>query len=229
MMILIPILVFIGYFGLLFGIELLSYVLQGVAIVKLSKKMGVPCSWQAFLPVFAEYRCGKLAEKACLLENPEKKPFRFGAFMAGGYAGFYGITLLSTAASLLLGAVILVLVLAATAMESAGDEAAAFGALLLLVVLFLYMILIGVSSLFSSITPMLTYALLFLDYFVLYKIYKVFTKENAVWLMLLSIFVPLGSTVILLVLAFGEKYKIEGVDDQKVMDGEPAVGEVAQA
>ena len=67
MMILIPILVFIGYFGLLFGIELLSYVLQGVAIVKLSKKMGDPCSWQAFLPVFAEYRCGKLAEKACLL------------------------------------------------------------------------------------------------------------------------------------------------------------------
>lgn len=214
MVIVFLIVFFITYFAAIFGICALAYIVQGLVVLKLSKKMGVPCSWQAFVPIFAEYRLGKLAEEACRLEKPEKKPFRFGTLLAGGYGASYGMCAVTVLGSVLAVVVIGVCTVLMGVMETAGQEYADVTAILALALLFVYLVYMSAISLLSSLYNLLVYATLALNYVVLYKIYKAFAKDNAVVLLLLSVFVPFASMVIGLVLAYGEKYQIEAREQE---------------
>ena len=216
MVIVFLIVFFITYFAAIFGICALAYIVQGLVVLKLSKKMGVPCSWQAFVPIFAEYRCGKLAEKASLLEKPDKKPFRFGAFLAAGNAASYGMSAVTMLGAFVMAVFLGIFVILMSFMEISGQtgEYADVMAVLSLGLLAVDLIYVAVSSVVSMIYNVILYGTLALNYFVLYKIYKAFAKENALWMMLLSAFVPFASTVIGLVLAYGEKYQIEAWEQE---------------
>ncbi len=191
------------------------YVVQGISIMKLSEKMGCPCTWQAFLPIFAEYRLGKLAEAACRLENPNKKPFRFGAFYMGVSAGSYAflgiMTVTVTVMMLFCGLLIGVIGMVGMAGEEYADVLAVISLAALLVVLIVSM----VTSFLEMLSYLLVLAAAVLSSVILYKIYNVFAKDHAVWMLLLSLFVSYASSVILLVLAFSEKFTISSKEKQE--------------
>ena len=55
------------------------YVVNGISLMKISKKVGVKNGWLAFIP-FADYWLqGKLAEEDQKFYAPEKKPVKFAA------------------------------------------------------------------------------------------------------------------------------------------------------
>lgn len=60
---------------------LLAWIVQSIARMKMAKKMNVKHGWFAFLPLFSHYLSGKMAEASVAKRCPEKRPFRWGAFI----------------------------------------------------------------------------------------------------------------------------------------------------
>ncbi len=185
---------------------LVIYLLYGLALSRISVKMGGEASWQFFVPFFCEYRMGKLAEQACLLENAEKKPFKYGKVNLAANLAFYGFnevySLTSFLVSLLLIAILLLISLI-SGVFAAGSVVGMF---------LFYMIIAATSAILNVsaiISRLLLCALYVSEYAVLYKIYKAFAPDSAVWMLMFSVFFSGAGIVILLILAFGKSYSIE--------------------
>ncbi len=190
---LIGILVYAGiylvYFAVIGVIALAFYLMNAVGIMTISKKLGLSGGWKGFLPIFDMYQLGKIADEDQARCYPEKKASNWRWWMVIVNAAFFVILLM-----LLVVAVVIALV------GSYVEESTALGVITMVGVILLL--------LFYVLLLACAVALSVVQYIVLYKLYHVMTGENAVWMLLLSLFVSGASSVILLVLGFSKKFPL---------------------
>ena len=161
------------------------YVINGISLMTISKKLGVARGWLAFIP-FADYWLqGKLAEEDQKAYYPEKKAVKWSMIYLVG----------ATVAAVLSG-VLSGIQSGVTSVLSFNESEGATTIVMIVGLLFYF---------FSSILSLATTALLAV---VLYKIYHRMAAKSAIWMTLLSVFVPLAQPVILAVLAFSKKYPV---------------------
>lgn len=213
-------LVFLMIFLMIGGsVWLLELILQGVALMKLSQKMGVSGTWRCFIPFFNSYQFGLLAQKEQKRSSPLKKPFPFAALYAAVkivYVVVYSVFWVLYAVFWVALFLFIVGFSLVEAVAMPYEEAWIMGGVLfvggLLVALVVWVLMMAVAGL---IYP-LGVGMSALSGFISYYVYKAFAKEHAPWMMLLSLFVGGAGTVILLVLAFSEKYTFasEGEQDE---------------
>ncbi len=179
--------IFLAVYGLLFLIGAAIYILNGVAILKLCKRLNINNGFLGFIPVACTYKLGQIADKACALQGQKKK---------------YAKTLL-TLSIITLGLCFLVLIAAFAlgiaagimgANEYTGHSLVAAPALSLIiafiVVILLYLGMFGVAI-----------ALIVYQYIVYYKIFKFFKPDSAVAFLVLSIFISGIQPIFLLICA----------------------------
>lgn len=161
------------------------YVINGISLMKISKKLGVEKGWLAFIP-FADYWLqGKLAEEDQKFYAPEKKPVKWSTLYL---VAMIAVAVIAGILGGIVGGVTSVLSLN-------GSEGAT-------------MIILIVELMFYFFEFLLTIVSIALMAVVFYKIYHRMAGESAIWMTLLSVFVPLAQQVILLVLAFSKKYPV---------------------
>ena len=161
------------------------YVVNGISLMKISKKVGVKNGWLAFIPFANYWLLGRLAEEDRKLYAPEKKPVKWSAIY------LIGIIAAAVIAGILGG--IKGGVTAALSMN--GSEGASI-------------LTLGVELIFYFLNSLLTIASTVLTAVVFYKIYHRMAGKSAIWMTLLSVFVPFAQTVLLVVLAFSKKYPV---------------------
>ena len=156
--------------------------------MKLSKKLNVPYGWLGFVPVACYYQMGKLAEADNKRYNPEKKGIKWSVLFPVS-----------------LGICILVLMVAqaiwyVTAIISIGLTNGANNepSLVILIVVVLYVLIVLLDAL----------AFMVICYTVYYKTFHALAGKSAVWMLALSILVPVSVPVLCLVLAFSKKYPV---------------------
>lgn len=179
--------IFLAVYGLLFLIGAAIYILNGVAILKLCKKLNIDNGFLGFIPVACTYKLGQIADKACALQGQKKK---------------YARTLL-TLSIITLGLCFLVLIAAFAlgiaagfmgASEYTGHSLVAAPTLSIIiafiVIILLYLGMFGVAI-----------ALIVYEYIVYYKIFKFFKPDSAVAFLVLSIFISGIQPIFLLICA----------------------------
>lgn len=185
---------YIIYVMIMGAIALGMYLLQGFSLMKISKKLGIPKGWRAFIPFADYYLMGKIAEEDTKRYHPEKKVTRWSKiFLICQIA--LGVLLTVWAVVFVICYSVMMFSMIENEELTAGGAASLVGLLLLVLSYFLILALaIGVSV---------------VSYFVYYKIYHVMAKDHAIWMLLLSIFVSGASLVILAVLAFMKRFPMD--------------------
>ncbi|MBQ8236344.1 MAG: hypothetical protein IJZ37_06665 [Clostridia bacterium] len=209
-------LVFLMIFLMIGGlVGLLELILQGVALMKLSQKMGVSGTWRCFIPFFNSYQFGLMAQKEQKRSAPLKKSFPFAKLYAAVkivYALVYGGFWVLYMAVLTISMVLPMVIMLFPENQSLQTVVMSVAVLLLVCLLIAFFLWLGATLLLYP----LSIGVGVLSGFISYYVYKAFAEEHAPWMMLLSLFVRGAGTVILLVLAFSEKYTFasEGGQDE---------------
>jgi hypothetical protein len=161
------------------------YVVNGISMMKISKKLGVARGWLAFIPFANYWQLGRLAEEDRKLYAPEKKPVKWSALYL---VAMIAVAVIAGILGGIKGGVTSVL-------SMNGSEGAAI-------------LTLGVELIFYFFNSLLTLATTVLTAVVFYKIYHRMAGKSAIWMTLLSVFVPFAQTVLLVVLAFSKKYPV---------------------
>lgn len=171
-------------------IPLLLYILNAVALMRISKKLQIKGGRLAFVPLLNLYQMGKIAEQDQIRKHPEKKGKKWRRITFS-----LGVWLCIVCSIALAGMAVLAYFTGKASVQ--GDRnmliAGSFG--LVLAGVLLYLIILCLIAALCVV--------LWID---LYKIYHVMADDHAPWMMVLSIFLAGSSLVILLVLAFGKKF-----------------------
>lgn len=167
---------------------LAAYVAQGVSFMKLSKKLNVPYGWLGFVPVACYYQMGKLAEADNKRYNPEKKGIKWSVLFPVSL-GIYNLVLMVALAIYYVTAII-----AFGLTNGANNEPS----LVILIVVVLFVLIVLLNAL----------AFMVICYAVYYKTFHALAGKSAVWMLALSILVPVSVPVLCLVLAFSKKYPV---------------------
>lgn len=168
--------------------SLVAYVVQGVTLLKISKKLGVSHGWMAFVPVACHYLLGKMSEEDCKHYHPNKKVKKWRVI----YPIFFGIYIVL---NVLGGAFFFIAPLELTKADMEWDRFVAITDLLEGVGMLIFL----VSALLWCIVTSI----------VLYKFYHVLAGKSATWMLVVTILVPVSQLVIMLILAFSKKYPVE--------------------
>ena len=161
------------------------YVVNSISLMKISKKVGVKNGWLAFIPFANYWLLGRLAEEDRKLYAPEKKPVKWSVLYL---VAMIAVAVIAGILGGIMGGVTSVLSLN-------GSEGAAI-------------LTLGVELIFYFFNSLLTLATTVLTAVVFYKIYHRMAGKLAIWMTLLSVFVPFAQTVLLAVLAFSKKYPV---------------------
>ncbi len=180
-------------------IKITEYILLALSYMKIARKLSIENSFLAFIPYANSYLIGKIAEKDDKICHPEKKSVKWSVILP-----------VSEVAAVILIIVELIITYAAilipSLFASTESEQAPVASVLALI--------IGVFVMLMTCV-----ALLIVCYICSYKVYHVMAKENAWWMLLLTIlFPPIAEIVILLVLAFSKKFPIAPKPDTPSAD-----------
>ena len=187
-------------------IALATYIVNGISMMKISKKLGVENGWLAFVPFANYWLLGRLAEEDQKVYYPEKKAVRWSV-----------IYLVAVIVGMVISGVLGGIVGGVTAALEYSEHASASMAVLL------------VEGVYILLTGVLSLAMNALMAIVLYKFYHRMAEKSAIWMTLLSIFVSFAQPVILLVLAFSKKYPlVDTLAGEEMADGEAPVEAFAQ-
>ncbi len=171
-------------------VPLVLYILNAVALMKISKKLQIKGGRLAFVPLLNLYQMGKIAEQDQIRKHPEKKGKKWRHITLS-----LGVWLCIVSLIALAGMAVLGYFTGKAGVQ--GDRntliAGSFG--LVLAGVLLYLIILCLVAALCVV--------LWID---LYKIYHVMADDHAPWMMVLSIFLAGSSLVILLVLAFCKKF-----------------------
>lgn len=179
-------------YGVLMLFSLLSYVISGVSLLKISKKLGVEKGWLGFVPMANYWLLGKLAEEDGKRYHPEKKPKKWSKI-------YLTVGIVYLVLALLLSSAFLVFSVVGSlgAAQSGSAAAAEMG------------ILRGVVQLvYEAVLMAMAVVIMVVGYVVFYKVYHAMAGESATWMIVLTILVPVSQLVLLLVLAFSKKYPV---------------------
>ena len=187
-------------------IALATYIVNGISMMKISKKLGVENGWLAFVPFANYWLLGRLAEEDQKVYYPEKKAVRWSVI-------YLVVVIVGMVLSGILGGI----EGGVTAALEYSEHASASMAVLL------------VEGVYILLTGVLSLAMNALMAIVLYKFYHRMAEKSAIWMTLLSIFVSFAQPVILLVLAFSKKYPlVDTLAGEEMADGEAPVEAFAQ-
>ena len=166
------------------------YILQGLGYMRICKKVGVDKGWMAFVPVANLYLMGQIAEKSDRVAYPEKEPRKWSRLLLGLSIG-------TLAASAVMSAfmVVIAVIVALPGNENVG-----------------WMMLVGMIA-FYVVVVALGIALSVVEYMAIYRIYRIMAGKSAVWMLLLSIFVSVAGTVLIVMLGFSSRYPVKPVDE----------------
>ena len=187
----------IGVLVLLYGalllFSLVSYVLTGVSLMKISKKLGVEKGWLSFIPIANYWLLGRLAEEDGKRYHPEKKQTKWGKIYLTTGIVYLVVTLLIS------GVYGTFSIISAIGMAGGGSETAALG---------MSMAQLVVQLIADGVIIAMATAVMIICYVILYKLYHVMAGSSATWMLILTILVPVSQLVLLLVLAFSKKYPV---------------------
>ena len=187
-------------------IALATYIVNGISMMKISKKLGVENGWLAFVPFANYWLLGRLAQEDQKVYYPEKKAVRWSVI-------YLVVVIVGMVLSGILGGI----EGGVTAALEYSEHASASMAVLL------------VEGVYILLTGVLSLAMNALMAIVLYKFYHRMAEKSAIWMTLLSIFVSFAQPVILLVLAFSKKYPlVDTLAGEEMADGEAPVEAFAQ-
>ena len=187
-------------------IALATYIVNGISMMKISKKLGVENGWLAFVPFANYWLLGRLAQEDQKVYYPEKKAVRWSVI-------YLVVVIVGMVLSGILGGI----EGGVTAALEYSEHASASMAVLL------------VEGVYILLTGVLSLAMNALMAIVLYKFYHRMAEKSAIWMTLLSIFVSFAQPVILLVLAFSNKYPlVDTLAGEEMADGEAPVEAFAQ-
>ena len=179
-------LIYAVYFAILTPIAIATYIVQALSLMRIAKKLDVPNGWMAFIPFASIYLIGKIAEKSDERAYPGREGRKWSKILLGW-------TIATVAATLVLSVLLTIgVVFAAFTLHSEKT-----------------MITVTVVSgvVYTLILMIPAVILSVYDYMAYYRIYRVMAgQKNAVWMLLLSIFVGMAGTVILAVLGFGKNF-----------------------
>ena len=187
-------------------IALATYIVNGISMMKISKKLGVENGWLAFVPFANYWLLGRLAEEDQKVYYPEKKAVRWSVI-------YLVAVIVGMVISGILGGIVGGVTAALEYSENTSSE------LMVLVIEAVYSLLSGALSLALSVLLAI----------VLYKFYHRMAEKSAIWMAILSVLVPFAQPVILLVLAFSKKYPlVDTLAGEEMADGEAPVEAFAQ-
>ena len=192
----VMLLVLLVLFGALMLYAAVTYVVSGVTVWRISKKLGVKRGWLAFIPVANYYQLGRIAQEDGARRHPDKKPVKWGVIYL-----VVGILYVMGAAGLSVVREIVTLFVMVPENSFSDGEYSAFPQI--------EEMLSGkmlVDMFFQSAIWILAIAMSILVYVILYKIYHVMAGDSATWMLALTIFVPVAQSVLFLILAFSKKY-----------------------
>lgn len=173
-------------------IALATYIVNGISMMKISKKLGVENGWLAFVPFANYWLLGRLAEEDGKRYHPEKKQTKWSKiYLTTGIVYLVVMLLLSSAflAFSVVGSL--------GAAQSGSAAAAEMG------------ILRGVVQLvYEAVIMALAFVVMVVGYVVFYKVYHAMAGESATWMIVLTILLPVSQLVIMLILAFSKKYPV---------------------
>jgi len=171
-------------YSLLFLVALVSYILQGLAILNMSRARGLENGWLGFIPIARNWQLGKIAHE---IEIGNKKITNPGLWLVLAPIIFFLVFIISYAA-LILPFVFSI----ASIAETAAPEAIAGPLSFFTIGMFFFVLIIIAAEVFW-------YLFLFLS---LHKIFSQYEKgQKPVFYLILAMFVPLALPIILFMLS----------------------------
>ena len=155
------------------------YVLKAVGLMNMAKKCGIEKGWLAFVPFGHEYIHGRIAEK---LEDGKPSSKRYSRILTGLSIALCAVYVLCAVACFWS-----LFAQMSAIHNNSGDFVFAISAFSFLPLSVALLAIVVVYYVFSSIA--------------LYRIYKIFSPENAVLYLLLSIFISAASPIVILILS----------------------------
>ena len=173
-------------FAIMMPIAVATYIVQALSLMRIAKKLDVPNGWMAFIPFANIYLIGKLAEKSDERAYPGGEGRKWSKVLLGW-------TIATIAVTLVLSVLLTIgLVFAGVSMRPEKTMIS-----VTVVSCVLYTLILMIPAVILSVYEYMAY----------YRIYRVMAgQKNAVWMLLLSIFVNPAATVILAVLGFGKNF-----------------------
>ena len=164
---------------------IVNYILRGVGILKLSKKLGVPNGWLGFIPIASEYQLGALAGNIELGKKRVKNP--------GVWLVVLPFILAGTFLLVYIPMIIWMIVQSATMpLDAYGSPDPAQMVSFLsgfIIFVLVFVVVVYVAQIF----------LYLFRYLVMHKIFSKFeTGQRPVFYMILSMFVPFAEAILLL-------------------------------
>ena len=179
-------LIYVLYFAIITPIGVATYIVQALALMRIARKLDVPNGWMAFIPFANIYLIGKLAEVSDERAYPEGTGQKWSKLLLGW-------TIATIAAALVLS-VLLTVVVVGLAVSMKSEESMIAATVISCIV---YTLILMIPAIILSVYELMAY----------YRIYRVMAgQKNAVWMILLTIFVGIAGTVIIAVLGFGKNF-----------------------
>ena len=177
-------LLYVVDFAILMPIVIAMYIVQALSLMRIAKKLDVEKGWMAFVPFANLVLIGKLAEKSDERAYPGQTGKKWSKILLG-----WAIV---TIAAVLVLTVLLTVGLVFAGLSLPNDKMIAVTVVSSIV----YTLILLIPAIILEVY----------EYMAFYRIYRVMAgQKNAVWMLLLTIFVNPAATVILAVLGFSPK------------------------
>lgn len=163
------------YLFIVLGISFVLYFLQAAGIYKMSKNMGLPNSWMAFIPILNHYALGRIAEK--YIKNDGRPSAKFSKILL-----ILNVISLVVALAFIIFVFILLFLEAASfseidAIMYSEEMAAISGITIVLPIILGYFIFVGIIIAFNVVY-----------YVALWRIFALYDNNNATLYLVLTIF-----------------------------------------
>lgn len=173
-------------------------VVQGLGFMKIAKKVGVKNGWMAFIPFASSLLFGRLAEESDRRAYPDKEPRKWGkTLLAANIAFTAGVFVLAEAFALYIS----LYIIRASSNDPGVFENFNFWLPVIIAYALFFVLMFTIAAIYSVVY-----------YLVIYRVYRMMAGKNAVWMLLLSIFVNAAVTVIAAILGFSKKFPLPGTD-----------------
>jgi len=169
----------IAFYGIILAISIVAYLFSSFGQMGMAKKLGLAKPWLAFIPIANYYQLGKIAERA-----PTEHPRKYGKILLILYLVVIALSFLIGVLAFMLG----------FEMGANGDAittetltpALAGKVILILLDYFAIMVIAIVASVYQ--------------YIAIYKMFKIFSPDNAILFLLLTIFISYSYPIIVFIL-----------------------------
>ena len=164
-------------------VTFVNYILQGFSLLRISKKLGLPNGWMAFVPYANRVLLGRIAEESDERAYPDEEPKKWSTI-------YLVLSILYSLFVPVISGVSASLAIFANFVEDSDPVVS---------------LLSGFAIPAGVILLVLTIPTLVVRYMILFRVYRVMAGKRAAGLTVLSIFVPEAVTVTLAVLGLGRR------------------------